>query len=84
MGDTERAKHHLAESGKTKGSPNLGSFGPNMSLALGLLERGESDAVLAYFDQCRNFWKSGGDELDRWSEQVRRGQTPGFGANLVY
>ena len=36
---------------------DLTSPGPNMSLAKDLLEAGETAAVLAYFEQCRRFWK---------------------------
>jgi outer membrane lipoprotein-sorting protein len=83
-GNTVSAKHYLLESGQTKGSPSLNSFGPNMRLAKELLEKGEKDAVLQYFDQCRAFWKMGADRLDAWSAAVRQGRTPSFGTNLVY
>jgi tetratricopeptide (TPR) repeat protein len=75
---------HLRASGVTPGSPVLGSFGPNMSLAKELLERGERDAVLAYFEQCRAFWKMGGPQLDAWTEDVKAGRVPRFGANLLH
>jgi hypothetical protein len=83
-GDVESAKQYLIASGKTQGSPNLGSFGPNMSLAKELLERGEQETVLRYFELCRKFWNSHGEVLDRWTEDVRAGRNPQFGANLVY
>jgi hypothetical protein len=53
------AKRYLIEAGKSPGSPQMDSFGPNMSLAKDLLERGEKDVVLQYFDLCRSFWKMG-------------------------
>jgi len=84
QGDTKTAIHYLLESGKTKGSPQLDSFGPNMCLARELLVKGEKDAVLQYFGLCRNFWESGGDQLDEWTRQVKAGETPDFGANLRY
>jgi hypothetical protein len=74
----------LGRSGETPGSPQLNSFGPNMSLARDLLEAGETNAVLAYFEQCRSFWKMGGSQLDRWTDDVRAGRIPNFGANLRY
>jgi len=73
----------LERSGQTPGSPQLNSFGPNMSLAKDLLEAGENAAVLAYFE-CRAFWKMGGSKLDTWAAEVRDGKTPNFGANLHY
>jgi hypothetical protein len=74
----------LRASGATPGGPALDSFGPNMSLAKDLLERGETDAVLDYFESCRVFWKIGGKFLDTWSQEVRSGKIPNFGANLRY
>lgn len=74
----------LRAAGETPGSPQLNSFGPNMTLAKDLLERGERDAVLAYFEACRVFWKMGGDRLDAWTREVRAGTIPNFGANLRY
>ena len=55
-----------------------------MSLARDLLMRGETAAVLAYFELCRVFWKMGGGRLDAWSTQVQAGKIPDFGANLRY
>ena len=74
----------LERSGEVQGSPQLNSFGPNMSLAKDLLEAGETRAVLAYFERCRAFWKMGGSQLDRWAADVRNGKIPNFGANLRY
>ena len=74
----------LRAAGKTPGSPQLDSFGPNMTLAKDLLERGERDAVLAYFEACRVFWKMGGSRLDAWRQEVQAGKVPNFGANLRY
>jgi tetratricopeptide (TPR) repeat protein len=83
-GKVDEAKKYLLEAGKTPGSPQLNSFGPNMSLAKDLLEKGETNAVLEYFQQCGKFWKMGGDKLDEWATLVKAGQTPDFGANLAY
>lgn len=74
----------LRAAGETPGSPQLNSFGPNMTLARDLLERGERDAVLAYFEACRVFWKMGGGRLDAWTKEVQAGTIPNFGANLRY
>lgn len=81
-GDVEKAKSFLLEAGKTQGSPQLDSFGPNMTLAKELLERGEREVVLEYFQLCAKFWKGG--ELDNWSAVVKGGGMPDFGANLWY
>lgn len=84
QGDTKLAAEHLLKAGGTPGSPQLNSFGPNMTLAKALLEKGEKDAVLQYFALCRKFWKMGGDRLDRWTNDVNAGNAPEFGANLAY
>jgi len=83
-GDINGAKEHLAAAGKTSGSPQLDSFGPNMTLAKELLAKGERNAVLAYFEDCAKFWDMGRDELKNWTSTVKAGGTPEFGANLKY
>jgi hypothetical protein len=83
-GNLGRAKEYLLASGGGPGSPVMRSFGPNMSLANDLLEKGERDVVLQYFELCRKFWKSHPEKLDEWSRHVRAGERPEFGANLVY
>ena len=83
-GRTEEAKEYLLEAGKSPGSPQMNSFGPNMSLARDLLEKGEREEVLQYFELCRKFWKMGQEQLDQWTKDVKAGKTPDFGANLVY
>lgn len=82
-GNIELAKHYLLEAGKTPGSPQLDSFGPNMALARDLLAKGEKDTVLQYFALCAKFWKSQ-SELDAWTDAVKHGITPDFGGNLIY
>lgn len=81
-GNLEEAKKRLIAAGKTPGSPQLNSFGPNMSLAKELLEKGQKDAVIEYFDLCSKFWKSGKDRLSKWSVLVKDGKIPNFGHNL--
>jgi tetratricopeptide (TPR) repeat protein len=83
-GRIEDAKKHLLAAGQSPGSPQMNSFGPNMSLALDLLKLKEKDVVLEYFDSCRRFWKMHADRLDQWSKEVKAGQIPDFGANLLY
>jgi hypothetical protein len=81
-GDTKTAKEHLLAAGKTQGSPQLNSFGPNMTLAKELLEKGERQAVLEYFKLCGTFWKN--KNLEAWTREVQAGKIPDFGANLDY
>ena len=80
--DLVTAKRHLLAAGQVSGAPTLGSFGPNMRLAADLLERGERQVVLEYFELCSHFWSS--DRLKDWAVLVRGGRMPDFGANLAY
>ena len=85
-GKMDAAKEYLHQAGQTPGSPQLNSFGPNMSLAKDLLDKGETAAVLEYFQQCEKFWTMPESKatLGAWAALVKQGQTPDFGANLVY
>ena len=83
-GDVETAKRELLEAGKTPGSPQLDSFGPNMALAKDLLEQKETDAVVAYFDLCGKFWEMERGRLRRWTVLAKGGEMPDFEANLLY
>lgn len=83
-GRIEVAKAHLLAAGKTPGSPQLSTFGPNMSLARDLLHKGETDAVLKYFKLCARFWGKKSSKLPQWTLEVQRGQVPDFGANLNF
>lgn len=83
-GNLDEAKRFLLEAGKTPGSPQLNSFGPNMLLAGELLEKEEYETVLKYFELCAVFWKNQNSRLDKWKALVIKKEMPGFGANLVY
>ena len=83
-GNIEAAKAYLVEAGRTPGSPNLNSFGPNVSLAKDLLEKGETEIVIAYFEACKTFWEMDRGRLDSWIALAREGKIPYFGANLDY
>lgn len=78
------AKQYLLAAGNSPGSPQMDSFGPNMSLAKDLLKKGERDVVLQYFELCRKFWKMDYGKLNEWSQEVKESKIPDFGANLIY
>ena len=83
-GDVETARRELLAAGASPGSPQLGSFGPNMSLAKDLLEHKETETVVEYFRLCGKFWEMGTDRLRQWTILAKAGEIPDFGANLVY
>jgi len=85
--DLDEAKRQLLEAGKTPGSPQLDTFGPNMILAKELLEKKETATVLKYFELCSSFWKDENgknDRLEQWKAVVLKGEIPDFKANLLY
>ena len=75
-GDVEAAKAFLLKAGATPGSPQLNSFGPELTLASDLLAKGQRDAVIQYLRMCGSFWKDRGDALDRWIAEIHAGGTP--------
>lgn len=77
-GDVASAKEHLLAAGKTPGSPQLNSFGPDMDLAAELLSKGERDAVFEYLQLCKNFWVMGGATLEGWANTVKANGIPDF------
>jgi hypothetical protein len=81
-GDMNSAKEYLLKAGATPGSVNIHAFGPNMSLATDLLENGEREVVLEYLSQCKNIWEIDLGKLDKWIEQVKKGEIPDFGSSL--
>ena len=83
-GDVKAARFRLIAAGNTPGSPQLNSFGPNMTLAKDFLERGDRDVVLKYFRLCSRFWEMDRGKLDDWATLVKEGKIPDFGANLIY
>jgi hypothetical protein len=80
----EKAGEYLIEAGKTPGSPQLNSFGPNMQLAKDLLDKGEQTVVLEYLDLCKIFWKNKASILAAWKNEIKKGRIPDFESNLAY
>ena len=89
QGDVAGARKELLEAADVtpEGARGaLSSFGPNMLLAKELLAKGEKESVMDYLKRCRSFWTgpTAKEKLDAWSWQVSQGETPDFGANLLY
>ena len=81
-GDIDEAKRRLLASADSNGSPTMKTFGPNMQLAKALLEKGEKDVVVDYFDRCGKFWKD--RQLAAWKDSAMKGEVPDFGSNVLY
>ena len=78
-GNLDEAKGRLLAAGRTKGSPQLNSFGPSWELAQDLLNHGERTAVLNYIALVRAFWKNHDANLDSWDAAIRAGAVPRLG-----
>lgn len=89
-GDVENSLKYLMLASKTKGSPQLRSFGPNMNLAselLEILEKEKREEIIKYIDACLVFWTAGVNTEERvfeWKARIRSGNTPDFKGNLYY
>jgi len=85
-GDLAGAGAELLEAGRTPGSPQLNSFGPNMTLARELLGSGQTAPVREYFSLCRHFWmpRFAAAKLREWDADVVAGREPRFGPHLRY
>jgi len=83
-GDVATASAELLAAGRTPGSPQLNSFGPNCQLALELLRAGQPEPVLAYLEACGDFWKMNSGRRAQWLTEVRGNRNPEFGPNLLY
>ncbi|HEY3045538.1 MAG TPA: hypothetical protein VGJ39_16020 [Vicinamibacterales bacterium] len=82
--DVDAAERELLAAGATPGSPQLDSFGPNVSLARDLLEKKQVNTVIEYFQLCAKFWELEDGRLTRWTVVAKAGEMPDFGANLLY
>ena len=81
-GDVSAAKQYLLATGETPGSPQLDTFGPDMTLAQELLDKGEREAVINFLQSCGKFWMMGKEELQSWISTIRAGGKPDFSRNL--
>lgn len=75
-GDVESASRELGLAGRTRGSPQLNSFGPDLELAQCLLELGRTDAVLDYLAESKRFWEFRREAVDQWIREISAGKRP--------
>jgi hypothetical protein len=81
--DVAGAGRYLLEAATTKGTPKIQENGPDTSIARVLLQRGERDTVVQYFEKCRNFWPQGAAVLTRWETAIRAGRQPNFNNRAI-
>jgi hypothetical protein len=75
-GNLALAKTRLMQSADVATSSNLGSFGPAMELAAALLDRGERDTVIEFFEATRQFWTFRPERIDAIVATLRDGRVP--------
>ena len=75
-GELDEAAAFLVKSGKTPGSPQLDSFGPELDLANFLLQKGRSEEVKIYLNDIKSFWDMDRGLIDKWVGQIQNGETP--------
>jgi len=74
-GRREEAVEHLMKSVDVKRpSATMVSFGPNTILAQELLQKGQSEVVVAYLDRIAEFWKT--EPVVIWKGKINRGRIP--------
>lgn len=76
LGDVKEAARQLIEAGKSPGSPELNTVGPDLTLANQLLKKGERKAVVQYLNDISKFWKRQRGEIEQWIKDIEAGETP--------
>jgi hypothetical protein len=74
--DPASAEKHLLASGMTIGSPQLNSFGPDLSLALTLLRAGKVAPVVTFLRECASFWHDNDGLIEQWISEINNGTLP--------
>lgn len=69
-GNIDEAKRQLLASGRTPGSPQLNSFGPDFILARELAEKGEFETVIEFLDLVTRFWANPDERSEANTKQV--------------
>lgn len=75
-GDVDAATNYLRMAGKSTGSPQLDTFGPELDLANELLKRGKTDPVVGYLRDIQSFWKMDNGQVYSWLIQIEKGERP--------
>jgi hypothetical protein len=75
-GKADEAAAFLVLSGKSTGSPQLNSFGPELDLANHLLKAGKIEPVKEYLRGIKSFWKMDNGQVDAWLSAIDHGEKP--------
>jgi hypothetical protein len=75
-GNIELATEYLLKAGKSTGSPQLDTFGPELDLANQLLKSGKTNEVVAYLKDIEKFWDGNDGKIQGWIESIEKGEQP--------
>ena len=75
-GDIDAAVGYLLKAGKSTGSPQLDTFGPELDLANELLQLGKAEAVKSYLKDIKSFWKMNNGQVNSWLAEIEKGEKP--------
>lgn len=73
----DEAGNFLLDAGKTPGSPQLDTFGPNLMLANELIDVNRKEVVRKYLFLIKSFWDNS-EEIDNWISALDDGCKPIF------
>jgi len=90
QGNIKAADQYLLAAGRTPGSPQLDSFGPEMPLAQALYAKGQAKTVQSFLNLIIKFWgttrpgmekyksvdEGNAAQIHTWQAQIAAGQTP--------
>lgn len=82
-GDVGGARAYLLASTKVKSSSLLDRWGPNLALAKALIEKGQNDAVLEYFQACKAF-VTRNPKVDEWIATLKGGRGPDLSREYLW
>lgn len=75
-GDIKSAEQYLIEAGKSTGSPQLDTFGPEFDLANELLKNGKTHTVQAYLSGVNKFWEMDNGIVEEWQATISKDEIP--------
>ncbi len=83
-GEIDEAAAYLVKAGKSTGSPQLDSFGPELDLANELLKLGRTEEVLIYLKGIGSFWNMNDGRINKWVKEIENGGKPEINRFPVY
>ena len=83
-GNATLAYEYLIESTNVKSTPVLSSFGPDLSLFMEFLKRGDKDIALEYLNLADDFWEYYAKDIEQWKIDIKNGVDPNIDGKIYY